>query len=109
MRIGDVRIVPKRVARGGAVTIAFCVGAASRRAQRVLLDLRVHFVKAGGRSSVKVFKLRTLELSGATAVSCRKAISLADLTTRRHYPGRHVVELQVNGRVQELGSFTVTG
>ena len=32
---------------------------------------------------------------------------LANLSTRRHYPGSHVVEAQLNGEVRALGSFTL--
>ena len=33
--------------------------------------------------------------------------TLADLTTRKHYPGRHVVEAQVDGRPRPIGAFTL--
>jgi hypothetical protein len=79
----------------------------SRRAQPVVVDLRVHFVRGRGRTAIKVFKLKTVALPAAGRVSCRKTLSLADLTTRRHYPGRHRVEVVVNGRVQPIGAFVV--
>lgn len=34
-----------------------------------------------------------------------KTISLAELTTRKHYPGRHVVDVVINGAIQSLGEF----
>jgi hypothetical protein len=34
-------------------------------------------------------------------------VSFADLTTRKHYPGRHLVELLVNGVPIALGEVTV--
>ena len=36
-------------------------------------------------------------------------ITLADLTTRRHFPGVHRVEAMVNGPAIALGSFTISG
>lgn len=33
--------------------------------------------------------------------------SLAKLTTRRHHPGRHAIDLVLNGRVKPLGEFTL--
>jgi hypothetical protein len=32
-------------------------------------------------------------------------LSLAQLTTRIHYPGKHHVEILVNGRTYPLGTF----
>jgi hypothetical protein len=36
-----------------------------------------------------------------------KTISLAQHTTRTHYPGHHRVEVLVNGRVSGAGEFDV--
>jgi hypothetical protein len=71
----------------------------------VLLDLRIHFVKANGKPSPKVFKLRTVTLEPGRIQELRKTVSLAELTTRKHYPGNHDVEALVNGKVVPLGSF----
>jgi hypothetical protein len=58
--IEDVRIAPRRIAIGGRVSIDFAVRSASRRTQALLVDLAVHFVKANGRTSPKVFKLKRI-------------------------------------------------
>lgn len=106
--IEDVTITPRRVAPGGKVAIEFTVRSRAARPQRVLVDVRIHFVRARGTTSSKVFKLKALELEGRTCATCRKSVSLADLTTRRHYPGRHDVDAIVNGRILPIGHFTLT-
>jgi len=106
--IESVSITPKRVKKGGKVLVVLAVRSTARRRQRVLVDLRVHFVKAKGKASPKVFKLKTLDLDAGAKVVCRKTVSIADLTTRQHYPGRHVVDVLVNGRTVPIGAFTVT-
>jgi 3-methyladenine DNA glycosylase AlkC len=78
---------------------------AGRQQQRILVDVRVYFVKANGQSAPKVFKLASLALAGGERASVRKTLSLAQQTTRRHYPGPHRVELVLNGRPQRLGVF----
>lgn len=107
--IEDVRITPDPVAKGGKVTVEFFVRSTSPRVQNLLVDFRIHFVKANGNASPKVFKMKAVDLPAGGAASFRKTVSLADLTTRRHYPGEHRVEALLNGRVEPLGSFTVTG
>lgn len=104
----DVRISPPRPVRGDTVAISFTVRSQARRPQRVLVDFRVHFVKANGTSTPKVFKLKAADLEPGATLSCRKTVSLADLTTRQHYLGRHHVDVLVNGRIEPIGSFVVT-
>lgn len=107
VRIENVNITPGRVAMGDRVTIAFDVRSTSQRVQRVLVDFRVHFVKANGNTSAKVFKLKAIDLAPGATIACRKTVSLADLTTRQHYPGKHQVDVLVNGRIEPIGSFVV--
>ena len=100
-----VAIAPARPRLGGAVTIGFELHNPGRQLRRVLADLRVHFVKAGGGTGAKVFKLKAVSLEPGATVALRKKISLAALTTRRHYAGRHRVEALLNGETRVLGSF----
>ena len=75
--VREVSVIPERARIGRAVTIKLSI--ANRRAspQRALADLRVHFVKSNGKTSVKTFKLRTLELAAKQTTSLQKTISLA--------------------------------
>ena len=105
VEVRNVRLTPRRVREGDAVTLSFdLVGAVSRR-QRIVVDFRIHYVKANGSAKPKVFKLKSLEIGSRETVSLRKTISLKPMTTRRHYPGKHRVEVLLNGRPFEAGSF----
>ena len=75
----------------------------------MLVDFQIHFVKANGQARPKVFKLKTVALAPQETVTLGKAVSLADLTTRRHYPGHHAVEVVINGIAQPLGGFELVG
>ena len=99
---GITRAVPRI---GGSVVITCTLRNPTSSMQRVVVDLRVHFVKSNGAGAAKVFKLAAIEIAAESAVSLRKTISLAQLTTRRHSPGQHLVELQMNGVASPLGSF----
>ena len=82
--------------------------AAGPRPGRFNVDLRVHFVKARGSTSPRVFKVREVELEAGEHAIVSKTISLRQLTTRTHYAGDHPVELIVNGESRPIGSFVVT-
>ena len=73
----------------------------------MVVDLGVHFVKASGKATPKVFKLRSLKLEPGASTTIKKRISLAQQTTRTHFPGRHVVDVRINGRVMEAGAFVL--
>lgn len=107
VQVDDSAITPRRPQMGGKVLVTCTLRSTRRTSQRVVVDLRVHFVKAHGGSAVKVFKLAVLDLAAGAVVDLRKTVSLEDLSTRRHYPGEHLVELQMNGAVTPIGSFTL--
>src|SRR5687768_2842777 len=106
--IEGVRIVPARVAIGERITVRFVVASTSRSKQEVMVDLGVHFVKASGKSARKVFKVKRVLLPAGQKAELAKSISLAVHTTRTPRPGRHVVDVIVNGEPTRVGHFTLT-
>lgn len=98
-------IAPARPRIGGAVAIGFDLHNPTAEAQDVLVDLQVHYVKANGSRSAKVFKLKTLQLDPGRTVRLQKNLSLAELSTRRHHLGVHMVDALVNGRASPIGKF----
>lgn len=107
VRLDDVRIAPKRVKKGGRVECTLSLVSTARAPQDLLIDYAVHYVKADGKTSPKVFKLKRLTLGRGEASPIRLAVKLADLTTRKHYPGVHHIELLVNGQRFPVGAFTL--
>jgi 3-methyladenine DNA glycosylase AlkC len=105
IRLDDVRIRPKRATIGDKVVVAFDVVSTARRRQSLLIDFRVHYVKANGSTSPKVFKGRKLDLAPGDTSPCIYAIALIQRSTRTHYPGTHRVEALVNGVAYPLGAF----
>ncbi len=107
LAIDEIRITPKRAVIGGKLSLRFRVSNPGKRRQRALVDLRVHYVKANGSANAKVFKLTTVDLAPGEGIEVGKAISLAQMSTRRHYPGKHRVEVMINGVVSPLGDFSL--
>lgn len=103
--IGKPSISPQGAVIGGKVAVSFEVANSTAKPQRVLVDFAVHYIKASGASRAKVFKLKTLHLAPHETQGVGKVISLAEMTTRKHHPGLHRVDVILNGRSQLLGSF----
>lgn len=106
--LSNVAIVPAQPPIGDSVSVTFDLLNESGEPQRLLVDLRVHFVKASGKTAPKVFKLKSVALAPQERARFSKRIALAQLTTRKHYAGEHKVEVIINGATQSLGAFTVT-
>ncbi len=105
--VEDVRFQPKRVAIGGQVAVRFTLRSTARAAQDLLVDLRVHFLKANGKRSPKVFKLKRIQLPARGRIELATKVSLAVHTTRKPRPGRHHVDVLVNGKAIAAGAFDV--
>jgi 3-methyladenine DNA glycosylase AlkC len=106
--VAKAGIEPKRPVTGDDVTISFEIANTAQRAQNILVDLCIHFVKANGKTSPKVFKLKTVKLAPQEATQLKKTISLAEMTTRKHYVGTHKVEVLLNGNAMPMGAFELS-
>lgn len=93
---------------GEAVRLTFEVESMVRGPQCLLIDYAVHYVKANGSARPKVFKLRTLTIQPGENAELSVTVSLASMTTRRHYPGHHRIDVIINGKAHLLGEFEVT-
>ncbi|HYW58142.1 MAG TPA: DNA alkylation repair protein [Polaromonas sp.] len=105
VEVANARIAPKRVVMGEKVSIAFDVSNTSNKAQQVLVDFCIHYVKASGKTSAKVFKLKVLDLGPKQTVRLGKTVSTAEMTTRKHHAGVHRVDVLLNGQARALGAF----
>jgi hypothetical protein len=75
------------------------------QAASALADWRVFYVKANGTLSPKVFKGTTLQVEAHSSVAIEKTLSLRQMSTRTHHPGRHRVEIALNGQAHPVGHF----
>jgi hypothetical protein len=103
--VGGIQITPAQAVMGGAVSVAFELTNTAAEPQSLMVDLAVYYVKANGQAKPKVFKLKAVELAAGKSVRLAKKLSLAEMTTRQHYPGIHQVAVILNGQTQPLGAF----
>ena len=103
----NVSFSPPRVKIGGKVTLRFTLRSRSRHPQELLVDVAVHFVKAKGRTSAKVFKVTRVTLPPRATAALKETFSLAVHTTRVPQRGRHQVDVLVNGSTIPAGAFKV--
>ena len=105
--IRAVTSTPRVVEIGEKVRIEVELENPSEAEAGALVDLRVHFVKASGSTRPKVFKGAELQLKAGGVALVRKSVSLAQHSTRKHYPGAHRVEVMLNGTTHPGDDFEV--
>ena len=107
VRVEDLHITPKKIKLGDTLAFAFTVISEAARPQQLVIDYAIHYRKALGGTSKKVFKLKEVELGPRASLAITKRQRIVDLSTRKHYAGEHLVEVQVNGRVMAEGVFNL--
>ncbi|MBL8952763.1 MAG: DNA alkylation repair protein [Myxococcaceae bacterium] len=107
VELGRVRFEPPKPKIGEKVRVHFALKSRAAKAQELLVDVAVHFVKASGKTAPKVFKLDRVTLSPKAEVELDVLVSLQVLTTRKPNPGRHPVDVLINGVKHTAGAFHV--
>ena len=108
LAVRSVAVTPDVVAIGGKISVVAALHNPTDQPQAGLIDLRVHFVKANGQTSPKVFKGAEIEVPPGETATVAKTISVKQHSTRTHYPGHHLVELLVNGDARPGAGFELT-
>jgi len=84
---------------GEALVFQFELVSEAKKQQDLVIDYVVHFVKANGSTSPKVFKMSTRTLNAGEVLVLDRKHAIWPITTRTYYGGTHRVEVQVNGQV----------
>jgi 3-methyladenine DNA glycosylase AlkC len=101
-------VTPRKVAIGDSLTLALQLSSSSGKPQKLLVDYAVHHVKANGERTAKVFKGWALTLGPQAQTALAKKHSMRAVTTRRYYPGRHAVDVQINGQTVATATFDLS-
>ena len=96
------------IALGDKLGIEFKLDSTSKTDQLLVVDYKIHYQKASGKTSAKVFKLKTFQLAPGNSVNLQKKHLFKNFTTRKHYSGKHQVEIIVNGKSQKTLPFMLT-
>ena len=100
-------VEPVVVRLGERIAITAEIASNSTVNQPLVVDYRVHYARAGGKTAAKVFKWKSFDLTGGDTVALLISQVIRDFSTRRHYPGRHNVDLIVNGQTMATSGFAL--
>ncbi|WP_379161715.1 hypothetical protein [Paenibacillus sp. sgz5001063] len=91
-------VEPAELHIGDSCELAYALDIREGEAAHIRVEYGIDFVKAGGKTSRKLFLLSDKTVPGGTRLTGKRTHRWADLTTRRHYAGEHTLTLLVNGR-----------
>ncbi len=97
--LNALKLAPAVLQFGSELTFSFQLRSTDEKTQNLLVDFVMHFVKANGSTAPKVFKLKRLRLDAGESATIEKRMAIRPISTRRYYPGRQRLEIQVNGRI----------
>jgi hypothetical protein len=95
------------LADGGELVFEASITNLGAGTERLAIDYVIHYRKANGGTAPKVFKLAIRSLKPGEAIQIAARKSFRAITTRKHYPGVHAIELQVNGARYGRSEFTL--
>lgn len=85
----------KHIPEGG--NLEFCVQFRSAKRQKLMIDYRIHYMKSNGKHQGKVFKLSSKNTANEETIVIRGRQSFKSISTRKHYAGKHFIEVIING------------
>ncbi|MGM7723938.1 DNA alkylation repair protein [Metabacillus sp. Hm71] len=92
---------------GSSLTFSFQISSTDEKQTQLRIEYTIDFVKASGKHSKKIFKIAEHVINGGEKRAYSKKHSFKDLTTRKHYPGEHLLSIIVNGETKASQGFTV--
>ncbi|NQU51493.1 MAG: DNA alkylation repair protein [Bacteroidetes bacterium] len=107
MQIENLEISNRSPKIGEEINFSFNLNLKTDKKQKVRLEYIFHFVKSLGKTSPKVFQMKELEMEPGLH-SIVKKHSFKNLSTRKHYPGKHKLEIVVNGIVKASDTIKLT-
>lgn len=103
-RLEDITLdIPEKVSLGQEMAISLTFTAQAE--QKLLIDYVLHFMRANGKLSPKVFKWTELSATPGERVTLNKSHSYKPVTTRKDYPGQQVLSVQINGQEMARAAF----
>ncbi|MFB5674939.1 DNA alkylation repair protein [Paenibacillus terreus] len=104
VEIRDLHLARPSITEGEELEFSFAVFNPAGQPQQLRIEYDILYMKANGRTAPKRFKLSEKEYPpGVSLVSRRHTIK--PITTRKHYPGTHGLDIIVNGVKQVSAEF----
>ncbi len=107
IEVADLQLSKNKLKIGEEFMFSFEINNTDKTHLNLRLEYIIHFMKSNGRTSPKIFKITESIFSSETKKQLIRKHKFADLTTRKHYPGKHQLAIVVNGDVMKTIDFEI--
>jgi len=105
VKVDKFRLSATEIQLGEEITFEFRIKSEKPTTQKLVIDYTIHYPKSSGNVSRKIFKLKEINLAPGQQLHITKKQLFKDLTTRKHFGGKHQIEIMVNGKILAAKSF----
>ena len=105
--IGKFTFDKKQIKTGTSAILSVDIVSQQTKTQKLSIDYAIHYMKKNGKLAPKVFKLSEKSIRKEEQLSLTIKHSFKEMTTRKHYPGKHKAELLVNGKSYAIFDFNL--
>lgn len=98
----------KDVELGSYLNFSFDLSSEIKYKQKLVVDFVIYHLKANGKKSPKVFKLKNMELPGNETITINKKHGIRLISTRKYYSGEHGLSIKINGKEFKFGNFDLS-
>ncbi|MBV6485495.1 MAG: putative protein YhaZ [Flavobacteriales bacterium] len=105
IKVDDLKLSNNKLKIGEGFTFTFELQNTDKTNLTLRLEYIIHFMKSNGTTSPKIFKISETVLPAQTKKQLVRKHQFANLTTRKHYAGKHQLAIVVNGDVKQLLDF----
>ncbi len=107
--VSPIELSTHQVCMGESLRFSVLIQSRSQQPQQLSVDYVLHMLRANGSLSLRVFKGGVISLHPAGEIEFARTHRFREVTTRRHYPGKHSVSLRINGVDPPRVDFTLVG
>lgn len=105
IELSSLHLESNQVTIGDSLEFSFSITSTATVTQGLLIDYHLYFQKSNGALTPKTFKITKMAIKAGETLSFSKQQPLRPMTTRVLHPGKHEIELQINGKTYPKVGF----
>lgn len=108
-RIMNFKLSKNRISQDERLQFSFKLEPVKKQVSKLRIEYAIYYMKSNGKQNKKIFQLTENNFNKDQYYSFTRNQSFHDLTTRKHYPGKHKIAIVVNGREMVTKDFWLRG
>ena len=106
-RVAKLEMSKNKLKIGDEFNFETTIELLDKTAHNIRVEYNIYFVKSNGKHSPKIFQVGTYKVNPKQFLTLKRKHKFSDLTTRKHYPGEHILAIVVNGKELAKQTFTL--